>query len=86
MDAHDFEPTREIIDSALDDAVAAGWLSPVTHGFCFYCNEEKAVYDVTMANAPVQPPRCGDCFFAIAASVRDNPERWSHLFDGDGPA
>jgi|688.fasta_scaffold1336930_2 hypothetical protein len=79
MDFDEFYPTAEVMGEALDDAVALGWLAPVDRGFCFYCNQEKAVYDVTMPDAPVQPPRCAACFLGIAQQFTEDPERWAEF-------
>jgi hypothetical protein len=69
------------IMGAVEQAVTLGWLTSVDHGYCFYCGTEKSVYDVTMDNAPVQPPRCGDCYVAQAQAVLADPAAVARLID-----
>jgi hypothetical protein len=60
--------------NALNEAVEMGWLQRVDRGYCFACNQEKPVYDVLMDNAPVQPPRCCECYYGYAQEVMADPE------------
>lgn len=84
MDINDILPSQETIDEALRDAVDLGWLAPVDHGFCFSCNEEKAVYEVVMEGAPVQPPKCSTCFFTLAhQAITADPQRWLTIRSDD---
>ena len=65
--------------NALVAAVEAGWLSPVEHGYCFYCNEEKFVYEVRAKDVPVQPPRCESCFIEQAFDLMASDEMMADL-------
>jgi hypothetical protein len=75
------------INRALTQAVDLGWLIPIEHGYCFYCHTEGMVYDIVADNAPVQPARCGHCFFEAASVIVADPELMIDILGqgDDGP-
>lgn len=80
--------TSDDILSALDDAVALGWLLPIRQGYCFHCHRETLVYEILAEGSPVQPPRCPACFVDAATAVLHDPCALATLppFTDDGPA
>ena len=75
------ERLRDSFMMAILRAIEIGWLAPVELGFCFYCNEEKPVLEVTAENAPAQPPRCMQCFIDMAAEMFEDLA-WQNFVDG----
>ena len=65
--------------NALVAAVDSGWLRPVEHGYCFYCNEEGFVYEVRAKDLPAQPPRCESCFIGQALNLMADDEMMADL-------
>ena len=74
MNEENFSLSDESVIKVIDLACEMGWLKPVEHGYCFYCNTEKAVYDIIMRDAPTQPPRCESCFIEAAQIMASDPE------------
>lgn len=69
-----YEIDADMLNLALETAIERGWLVYVQHGYCFHCCNEKPVYEVIMENAPVQPPRCADCYLEQGTAVMADPE------------
>lgn len=65
--------------NALVAAVDHGWLRPVEHGYCFYCNQEKFVYEVRAKDIPAQPPRCESCFIEQAFELMADDQAMEDL-------
>lgn len=75
------ESAQDSIRLAVIRAVEIGWLEPIEHGFCFYCNSEKPVFDVIANEAPVQPPRCMDCFVSMSERILQDMI-WEEFVEG----
>ena len=67
------------------DAIDQGWLRPIPHGYCWYCQTEGPVLDVMAhkvpGDPPSQPPRCEDCFIEAGLSVLSDPEIMNSLLE-----
>lgn len=77
----DKEMMEDNIRLAVIRAVDLGWLELVNHGFCFYCNAEKPVFDVVTTDAPVQPPRCMECFISMSEKILQDMI-WEQFVEG----
>jgi hypothetical protein len=60
------EITPDSVQSAIETLVEKGMLSNVGHGFCWTCQTEKSVYDVSAEHFPSQEPKCADCIINAA--------------------
>lgn len=66
--------SQDDVSEALEQACWLGWLEKVPHGYCFSCHSEKMVFDILDPEAPVQPPKCAECFTSQAQKmIKDNP-------------
>jgi hypothetical protein len=66
--------TRDDITDALGKAIDKNWLKVIDHGYCFHCLTEGQVYEIIDPFAPIQPPRCGECFTSAALALASDPE------------
>lgn len=64
----------DFIRSGIDDSVFGGYLIPVEHGFCFYCDTEKPVYDIS-PEFPPQPPTCDECLYQRSILAFSDPDK-----------
>jgi hypothetical protein len=65
--------TPETIAATIDVFVENKMLIPVGHGFCWSCEQEKSVYDVSTDHFPAQEPKCGDCIINTAMAAMKLP-------------
>lgn len=71
--------TRDDITEALSKAIDRNWLKAIDHGYCFHCSMEGQVYEIIDPSAPVQPPRCGNCFASAAFALASDPKVMSEI-------
>jgi len=76
----DISDIAAVAQSGLEQALEQKSVVFVEHGFCWYCNEEKAVYEAS-PEWPVQPPRCFDCYVDAIKSIFDNPEHLAEMLN-----
>jgi hypothetical protein len=69
-----------IAKHGLEQALEQGSVLFVDHGFCWYCNEEKEVYEAS-PNWPVQPPRCFDCYVEAIKAIFESPQQLHDLLE-----
>lgn len=65
--------TPETIADTINVFVENKMLIPVGHGFCWTCENEKPVYDVSTDHFPSQEPKCGDCIINTAMAAMKLP-------------
>lgn len=65
--------TPETITDTINVFVENKMLIPVGHGFCWTCEQEKSVYDVSTEHFPPQEPKCGDCIVNTAMAAMKLP-------------
>lgn len=64
----------------IEQSLQKGEISYVDHGFCWYCQTEKPVYEAS-PNYPVQPPRCFECFEKEIVNIFNDDARLEALLD-----
>lgn len=65
--------TPETITNTINVFVENKMLIPVGHGFCWTCEQERSVYDVSTEYFPPQEPKCGDCIVNKAMAAMKLP-------------
>lgn len=74
------EMVSNSVRAGIDEMVNIGALIPVEHGFCFYCDEEKSVYDVA-PEFPAQPPTCDNCLYQRGVAMFSDPDKIREIVD-----
>ena len=71
-----------VVKLGIEESIRTETLTPVDHGYCWYCSKEKSVLEVTSKNAPTQPPICEACFIKKAITIYSDINNLRNLVNG----
>lgn len=72
----------EFLNEGIHEAIRQEMLTVVPHGYCFYCDTEKEVLEVTDPDSPVQPPICHRCLVSKGLIEYSNPDNLKRAING----
>lgn len=75
------EYLTEIVELGIRQSIEEGDITPIDHGYCFCCENEKPVYEAGK-NFPPQPPLCHECLVGMGVAMAMRPEFAQRIEDG----